>query len=132
MGGNVGVISDVAAREAPEVAAESVQARVELLEDDGLGLDFTDLLGDDALGHLLEDEETLLNDLDALGVADDFLLLHDLDGAFAEVAVVVVVGAVEVVETTEGADSTVVIEGVRATGSYRMALSVRSTPGKYI
>ena len=47
MRGNARVISDRTTRGAAEVAAEAVQAGVELLEYDGLGLDFADLLGDD-------------------------------------------------------------------------------------
>ena len=48
MRGNARVISDITARGAPKVAAETVQAGAELLEYDGLGFDFADLLGDDA------------------------------------------------------------------------------------
>jgi len=77
--GEAGIVTDTTTREVPEVAAEAVQAGVELLEDDGLGLDLANLLGDDALGHLLEDEETLLDDDNALGVADDLLLLNNSD-----------------------------------------------------
>ena len=47
MRGNARVISNRTARGAPEVAAEAVQAGVELLEYDGLGFDFADLLRDD-------------------------------------------------------------------------------------
>jgi len=42
--GDVGVVSNTATGVAPEVPAEAVHARVELLKDDGLGLDFADLL----------------------------------------------------------------------------------------
>jgi hypothetical protein len=48
MRGNAGVISDSTARGTLKVAAETVQAGAELLEYDGLGFDFADLLGDDA------------------------------------------------------------------------------------
>lgn len=44
--GDARVVSDTATGVAPEVAAEAVHARVELLEDDGLGLDLADLLRD--------------------------------------------------------------------------------------
>jgi len=77
--GEARIEANITTRVAPEVAAESVQAGVELLEDDGLGLDLANLLGDDLLGHLLEDEETLLDDGDALGVADFFLRFDNSD-----------------------------------------------------
>lgn len=83
-----------------EVVGEKSKARMELLKDDRLGLNLADLFGDDALGHLLDDEETLLDDLDGLGVADHLGRsvndLGEVDGA------VKVVGAVEVVEVGEG------------------------------
>jgi len=46
---NATVVAGVVAgaRGVAEVVAEESEARVELLEDDGLGLDFADLLGDD-------------------------------------------------------------------------------------
>jgi len=88
---------------------------VELLEDDGLSLDFADLLSDDALSHLLEDEEALLDDFDALGLADSLLLLNNGDRLFAELAVVEVAGAVEAVEVAHILGSTVVVEGVDST-----------------
>jgi len=115
--GDVRVVSDIAAREAPEVAAEAVHARVELLEDNGLRLNVADLLGDDALGHLLENKEALLDDCDALAVANEFLLLlHDGDRGRAEVTVVEVIGAVEVIEVAHGGESTIVVKRARATG----------------
>lgn len=46
--GNARVVSNIAAREAPKVTAEAVQARMELFEDNGLRLNFADLLGDNA------------------------------------------------------------------------------------
>jgi hypothetical protein len=112
VGGDVGVVSDTATRLAPEVAAEAARARVELLENDGLSLDFADLLCDDALSHLLEDEKALLDDFDALGVADSLRLLNDGDRLLTELAVVEVAGAVEVVEVAHVLESTVIVEGV--------------------
>lgn len=47
-------------------------------------------------------------------MADDFRLLYNSDRTLAEVAVIEVIGAVEVVKTTEGADSTPVVEGLRS------------------
>ena len=46
--GNATVIADRAPRLARQVTAEWTDACVELLEDNGLGLDFTNLLGDDS------------------------------------------------------------------------------------
>ena len=65
------------------------------------------------LGHLLKNKEALLDDFDAFGTADDFLLLDDSDRTLAEVAVIEVTGAVEVVKTAQGADSSPVVEGLR-------------------
>jgi hypothetical protein len=47
MRGNTRVISDITARGTPKVATKAVQAGVELLEYDGLGFNFANLLGDD-------------------------------------------------------------------------------------
>jgi len=106
---NATVEADVVTRDTVEVIAEETEAGMELLEDDGLGLNLADLLEDDPLGHLLEDNETLLDDLDGLGVADDLgLLLYDLgevDGA------VEVVRTIEVIEVIEGREATPVVEG---------------------
>ena len=44
---NAAVVADAAAGLAPEVSAERAERRVELLENDSLRLDVTDLLGDD-------------------------------------------------------------------------------------
>jgi hypothetical protein len=48
-------------------------------------------------------------------MADDFLLLHNGDGALGEVAVVEVRRAIEVVESAHRVVSTIVVEGARAT-----------------
>jgi len=105
--GDVRVVSDTATGEAPEVAAEAVQARVELFEDDGLGLNLADLLGDDPLGHLLEDKQALLNDLNRLAVADNFLFLYDdsLRDFSREV-----VRTVEVIKSRERFNAHIVVE----------------------
>lgn len=51
--GDAGVVADLVTGDAAEIVVEVVEAGVELLEDDGLGLDFADLLGDDAaMGRL--------------------------------------------------------------------------------
>lgn len=115
--GNARIISNTTSGGAPKVAAEAVQAGVELLKYHGLGFDFADLLGDDALGHLLKNKEPLLDDLDAFRMADDFLLLDNGDRTLTEVAVIEVIGAVEVVKTTKGADSVIIVERMRSTTS---------------
>jgi hypothetical protein len=83
-----------------QVIAEETKAGVELLEDNGLGLNFANLLGDDPFGHLLKNEETLLNNFNGLRVADDLLgrvyHLGEMDRA------VKVVDSVEIIEAAEG------------------------------
>jgi len=69
-----------------------------LLEHNSLGFNVTDLLGDDLLGHFLQHEELLLNDLDAQRLADNLLLLDDnLGGDLSRK----VVRSVEVVKARE-------------------------------
>jgi len=96
---NAAVVTDLVAGLTCQITAEASKARVELLKDDGLGLDLADLLSDDPLGHLLEDHKALLDDLDLLGVADNVLLLLNHLG---ELGVVEVTGAIEVVKVAEG------------------------------
>jgi len=97
---NGAVEANLVTRGTVEVTAEEVKAGAELLKDDGLSLNLADLLEDDPLGHLLEDEQALLDDLDGLSVADDLGLLFD---GLAEVdRAIEVVYSVEVVEATEG------------------------------
>ncbi len=50
MAGDSRVEAGVESRRAAEVVAEEPEAGVELLKDDGLRLDFADLLGDDPEG----------------------------------------------------------------------------------
>jgi len=57
----------------------------------------------------------LLDDFDALGVANSLRLLNDGDRLFAELAVVEVAGAVETVEVAHVVESTIVVEGVGST-----------------
>jgi len=113
--GNARVETNMEARGAAEVVAEEPEARMELLKDDGLRLDLAHLLGDDAFGHLLDDEQALLDDLDGLGVADELGVLLN-DGLAADVADEVV-GAVEVVEAAEGGNALEVIKGEATTNS---------------
>jgi len=107
--GDTTIVANAVAGMAPDIMAEGAHARLELLENDGLGLDLTDLLGDNPLGHFLNNEEALLNDLDALTVADKLRVL--LDDDLAPHIASEVVGAVEVVETIERRDAHPVVEG---------------------
>jgi hypothetical protein len=45
--GDVVVIANLVSRVAPQIVAEATEATVELLEHNGLGLNFADLLSDD-------------------------------------------------------------------------------------
>jgi hypothetical protein len=115
-------------RAAGKVVLEAAQRAMVLLEDNGLGLNLTDLLSDDPvmeknvsgcpekknkknrpLGHLLQNNQALLDDLNALGVADDFSLVFN--HSRVEVArVVKVVVAVEFVKVIERAETTPVVK----------------------
>jgi len=68
--GDATVEANGVTRGAAQVTLEVTKTGMELFEDDGLGLNFTDLLSDDTLGHLLKYKQTLLNDLHGLSVAD--------------------------------------------------------------
>lgn len=111
--GDVAVVADAARGVAHDVRAEVGEAGVELLKDDGLSLDFADLFADDPLGHLLEHEETLLDDLNGLAMADNFLLLLN-DNLLADFTAEVI-RAVEVVESGERRDAAPVVERVGVT-----------------
>jgi len=101
------VVASAAAGFVHDVVAEGAHGGVELLEDNGLCLDFADLLRDDPLSHLLDYKETLLNDFNRLTVANDFLLFHyDGLGNFSGE----VVRAVEVIESRKRADTMPVVE----------------------
>lgn len=84
---------------AAQIVAEVAKAGVELLKDDRLGLNLTDLLSNDALGHLLEDKKTLLDDFNGLGMADELLRLNN---GLGDVRAIEVVDTVEIVEVIEG------------------------------
>lgn len=102
-------------RDAVKVVLEQSKTSVELFKNNGLGLYFADLFEDDPLCHFLEDDETLLDDLDGFGVADNlvsgFYDLGEVRGA------VEVVDTVEIVEVIEGREITPVIEWSEATSS---------------
>jgi len=112
--GDTAVVADAVLRLTAEVTAEGAHAGGELLEDDSLSLDVADLLGDDPLGHLLQDEETLLDDRDGLSVADELGIL--LDDGLREGGTAEVVGAVEVVEPGHRGEPSPVVEGVGSAG----------------
>lgn len=67
--------------------------------------------------HLLQDQEALLNDFDALGMADELFLLDYCDGLFAELHIVKVARSVKVVEVVQGRVTAPVIEGVEASST---------------
>jgi len=106
---NAAVVADLVTGLVCQITAEASEAGVELLKDDGLGLDLADLLSDDLLGHLLEDHKALLDDLNLLRVANNVLLLFDDLG---KVRVGKVTGAIEVVEVAEGSVAAPVVERV--------------------
>jgi len=115
MVGDRRVKSNMVAGGAAEIVAEKSEAGVELLEDDSLGLDLANLLGDDPLGHLREDEEALLDDFNGFTVADEFLIClnNSLGLDFANE----VLASVEIIKAGERRESTPVIEGDVTTGS---------------
>lgn len=112
---------DLVARGTVKVVPEQSKASMELFEDDGLGLDLANLFGDDPLGHLLEDEETLLDDLDLHGVADESLGgiydLGEMDRA------VEVIDTIEVVKVVKGRETTPVVERDRGAVTAREDIS---------
>jgi len=108
--GDAAVETYAVARGAAQVAAEEAEAGVELFKNDSLSLDLADLLSDDPFGHLLEDEETLLDDFDGLAVAYQFLGL--LDDSLAGDSADEVIRAVEVIETSQRREASPVIERV--------------------
>jgi len=121
-----GVISRCVSRGTAQVGREVTRRGDELVEDNRLGLNFTNLFSDNLLGHLLEDEETLLDNLDALGVADEFFMLLDnsLLGDSGDRAREVV-RAVEVIESVERGNAVPVAEGLFvATGVQTLNLRV--------
>lgn len=93
---NLVVLSRVPAN----VASEAVQTRIPLFENNRLHFNFTHSLHDDLLRHLLQDEETLLDDVDGVNLADELVL--GLDKNLLELVAVPVVDAVEVIEAFEG------------------------------
>lgn len=69
---------------------------MELLEYNSLGFNFTDLFSDHSLSHLSKDGQALLNDHNALGVTDKFVLGNDVlrEGSMREV-----INTVEIIKT---------------------------------
>lgn len=94
--------------DATDVTAETTKARVELSPNDSLGFNVTDGLSDDLLGEFLQNEQTLLNDLDLLNfAADELRLLHE---SLLELPSVKVIASVEVVEVIQRLESTPAVE----------------------
>jgi len=77
MAGNITVEADVTARDVTDIIAEAGEDRLDLIDDNCLSLDITDLLGDDSLCEFLKDGEPLLDDLDGEGVAHQDIVRHD-------------------------------------------------------
>jgi len=121
--GDSTVEADGAARNVAQVRAEAAEAGVELLKDDGLGLNCADLLRDNALGHFLENQEALLNDLNGLAVAHELAggsnLSRGREGSNE------VVDSEEVVESREIGVATPVIEGDTAVASREISATVK-------
>jgi len=112
VGDDAVVVSSIVAGSgaARQVLGKAAEGCIVLLEYNGLGLDFADLLSDDLLGHLLQNHKALLDDGHRLRVADELrVLLHN--GLF-DVVVGEVVRAVEVVKVGKGRNSTPVVEGL--------------------
>jgi len=104
------IVSDlvVLSRVPAEVASESVQASEPLLEDNGLNLNLADGLNDDPLGHLLENKEALLDDVDLMSPADELVVPANED--LLELVPIPVVDTIEVVEVLQGVIATPVVE----------------------
>lgn len=84
---------DIAGRDMAQVVEEGRAAGEELLVQDSLGLNMADLLGDYPLVVLSDDCEILLDDLDALSMADNSLFLDNRLGNAREV-----INAIEVIK----------------------------------
>jgi len=114
--GDVAVIADLVSGVAAQIIAERSEAGVELLKHNGLSLDLADLFGDDPPGHLLEDNEALLNDFDALAVADQRAFV--LDDDLAAFRAVEVAGSIEVVKVVHGRETSPVVERLASAGGH--------------
>jgi hypothetical protein len=126
---NLLVIPDlmVLARVATNVPSKPMQASIELFKHNRLHLNLADGLGDNLLGHLLQDEETLLDDVNLLGPADEFVLL--LDEHLLELVTVPVVDAVEIIKALEGLVAVPLVEGV-VDGDVNGDMSRRGVDGR--
>lgn len=98
-----------------QIVTEKRETRMELLKDDGLSFNFANLFENDSLCHFLNNEETLLNDFDCLGVANQ--MGRGVDDLAEVNRAIKVVHSVEVVEVVEGGETTPVVEGEETTGS---------------
>jgi len=74
--------------------------------DNCLNLNLTDLFSDDLLVVLPDDSELLLDNLNGLGMADNFFFLDQSLGNSTEV-----VGAIKVVKVAHGVVAVVAVEG---------------------
>jgi len=106
--GDAAVVADLVAREMSNIAAKSREAGVELFKDNGLSFNLANLLSDDPLCHFLKDNKLLLDNLNPLCVANKLMFL--LDNNLARVEAIEVVGAVEIIETTQRRETSPVVE----------------------
>lgn len=109
---NALIEADTVTTDAAEVTVEASNAAVPLLEDNDLGLDVADGFGDDFLREFLEDNQSLLNDVDVVGAADEVTLAND---DLLGVTPVKVVNTVEAVEVVQGGETSPVVEAGMAT-----------------
>lgn len=102
------VVSGTEAATVHYIVREVADGSNVLLVDDSLSFYFADLFSDDLLGDFLQNEEFLLDDRDAHGLAYNLrLFLNDLSGYLPRE----IVYTIEVVESRQRAKTIVVIEG---------------------
>lgn len=106
--GDPRVETDIAATAVADVGAKVGEAAAELVEDDDLRLNIADLAQEDLFGDLLQDEELLLDLVDADSGADELVLVQEHEFVIAAAKVV---GAKEVVEAVQRANTLPVVEG---------------------
>lgn len=129
VGGDVTIVSDIVTGNTTDVVGEVAKGTVELFEDEGLGLNFADELSHNLLRVFLKHEETLLDNFDLLGMADELVLVNYIH--FLKMTRVVV-DAIEVVETPQTFMTTPKLKRLRAgseTGEQRSSRNTRNQSG---
>jgi len=104
---DVGIITDLATRLTANITTEAVDSGVELLQDNCLRLNFTNLFDNGPLDKFAYDSQSLLDDLDVDLLTDDLFLL---DKDLLIRAAVEVRGTKEAVEVGQGAQAIEVVE----------------------